>query len=107
MKKFTMQEIAQIRAEINNGTVYCGIRDGRGEGKIYKTPFGNIGFQHFGSSAVKNTDGQLKWLLETIFSECETVTPAEWSDYHICYVPIDKQYSGIDCSRSHPNTFGL
>lgn len=107
MKKFTMQEISQMRADINNGTVYCGVRNGRGVGRIYKTSQDNIGFQHFGSSAIKNTDGQLKWLLETIFVECETVTPAVWSDRHINYVPIDKQYSGIDLSTKHPNTFGV
>ena len=106
MKKFTNQEIAQMRADINNGTIYCGIYDGKGVGRIYKTPFGNIGFQHFGTSAVKNTDGQLRWLLETIFVECETVTPAEWSDSYINYIPIDKQYSGIDVSTKHPNAFG-
>lgn len=108
MKKFTNQEIAQIRADINNGTTYCGIINGKGGyGRIFQTLQGNIGWQHYGSSAIKNTNGQLRWLLETIFVECETVTPAEWSDYHINYVPIDKQYSGVDMSRSHPNVCGL
>lgn len=107
MKKFTNQEIAKIRADINNGAIYCGICNGKGTGKIFKTSNNFIGFQHYGSSAILNTDGKLRWLLEVIFEGCETVAPAEWSDYHINYVPIDKQYEGIDMSRSHPNVCGL
>lgn len=107
MRKFTKQEIAKIRAEINDGTVYCGVRNGLGVGRIFKTEQGNIGFEHYGSSAVKNTDIDLAWLLEVIFSDCNTVTPAEWSDYHINYVPIDRQYCGIDFSTSHPNVCGV
>lgn len=107
MYKFTKREIAQIRAEINNGTVYCGIRNGYGVGKIFKTEQGNIGFEHYGSSAIRNTDDELAWLLEVIFKDCQTVTPAEWSDYHINYVPIDKHYQGFDFSTSHPNVCGV
>jgi hypothetical protein len=107
MRKFTKQEIAQIRAEINNGTVYCGIRNGFGVGKIFKTEQGNIGFEHYGSSAIKNTDTELAWLLEVIFNDCNTVAPAKWSDYHINYVPIDTQYQGVDFSTSHPNVMGI
>lgn len=107
MKKFTNAEITQIRADINNGTTYCGIQKGRGVGRIYKTLQGNIGWTYYGSSANKNTDEELRWLLETIFEDCETVTPAEYSEYHVNYIPIDKQYKGIDISRSHPNVYGL
>ena len=107
MHKFTKQEIAQIRDDINNGTVYCGIHHGRGVGKIFLTLYGNIGWEHFGQSAVKNTNEDLEWLLTHIFDECETVTPAEWSDYHLNYVPIDKCYQGIDFSSSHPNVCGV
>ena len=105
MKKFTDQEIAQIRAELNNGTQYCGIENGRGIGLIYADE-DYIYWRHAGGSANKNTDEELRWLLENIFDDCETVTPAEWSDYHINYVPIDNQYQGIDLSRSHPNVYG-
>lgn len=107
MYKFTKQEIAQIRADINNGITYCGIRNGYGTGRIFKTLQGNIGFEHYGSSAIRNTDEELAWLLETIFCDCSTVAPAEWSDYHINYVPIDTNYQGIDFSRSHPNVLGI
>jgi hypothetical protein len=107
MKKFTNQEIAQIRADLNNGAIYCGIKNRCGVGEIYKTMQGNIAWKYFGSSANKNTNRDLRWLLETIFEDCETVVPAEYSYYHINYVPTDKQYSGIDMSRSHPNVYGL
>ena len=108
MKRFTNAEIAEIRANLNSGTVYCGIRNGCGVGEIMVSPDGNfIRFRSFGQSAIRNIDGQLRWLLETIFRECETVTPAEYSKYHVNYVPIDKQYQGIDMSRKHPNVFGL
>ena len=107
MKKFTNKEIAQIRADLNNGMIYCGIRNNRGVGEIYKTTQGNIGWRYFGSSANKNTDRDLRWLLENIFADCETVTPAEYSYHHINYVPINKQYEGIDMSQKHPNVFGV
>lgn len=108
MKKFTNAEIAEIRANLNKGIVYCGIRNGYGVGEIWVSEDGKyIRWRHYGQSANKNTDGQLRWLLETIFEKCETVTPAEWSDYHISYVPIDKQYKGFDYSTKHPNVYGL
>ena len=108
MKRFTNTEIAEIRANLNNGMVYCGIRNGSGVGQIAVSQDGRfIHWIYFGQSANKNTDGQLRWLLETIFGECETVTPAEFSEYHVNYVPIDKRYKGIDMSREHPNVFGL
>ena len=107
MKKFTDTEIAKIRADINKEIVYCGIRNGYGVGRIlisYNKQY--IRYSYFGESAIVNTDSQLRWLLETIFEDCETVTPAEWSDYHVNYVPIDKQYKGADYSAKHPNTLG-
>lgn len=108
MKKFTNAEIAEIRENLNKGIVYCGIRNGYGFGHILVSEDRKyICWRHYGQSANKNTNGQLRWLLETIFKECETVTPAEWSDYHINYVPIDKQYKGTDYSTKHPNVFGL
>lgn len=107
MNKFTKQEIAQIRANINNGTIYCGISHNRGVGRIFLTSNGNIGWEHFGGATVGNTDHDLEWLLTHIFDDCETVTPAKWSDYHINYVPIDKTYQGIDYSTSHPNVCGV
>ena len=109
MKKFTNAEIAEIRANLNKGMVYCGIRsDGYGVGEISVSPPKEyIRWRHFGQSSIENTDSQLRWLLETIFENCITVTPAEWSDYHIGYVPIDKQYKGIDYSTKHPNVCGL
>ena len=108
MRHFTKQEIAQIRAEINNGAVYCGILNGYGTGKIYLTEFGNIGWEHYGSSAIKNTDDNLAWLITHIFDKCDTIVPAEWSDYHIGYVPIDREhYKGIDHSTNHPNVLGV
>lgn len=107
MKKFTNAEIAQMRAEINNGTVYCGIINGMGGyGRIYESDKW-IAWQHYGSSAEENTDEDLRWLLETIFADCDTVVPAEYSKYHCDYVPIDQQYARKDMSMSHPNVWGL
>ena len=108
MKKFTNAEIEEIRANLNKGIVYCGIRNGYGVGVIcVSSTHEYICWRHFGESANKNTNRDLRWMLEHIFEECETVTPAEWSDYHINYVPIDKQYRGIDHSTKHPNVCGL
>lgn len=108
MKKFTNTEIAQIRANLNNGFIYCGIRNGNGVGMISASSDGKyILWRCAGESANDNTDRDLRWLLETIFESCETVTPAKWSEYHINYVPIDKQYKGIDHSTNHPNVYGL
>ena len=107
MKKFTNQEIAQIRAYINNGAYYCGVINGvGGYGRIFKSDKW-IAFQHYGQSAVENTNAKLRWLLENIFTDCDTVVPAEYSKYHCDYVPIDKQYERKDMSGSHPNVWGL
>jgi hypothetical protein len=108
MKRFTNAEITEIRANLNNGVRYCGIRNGYGVGEIAVSYDGQyIIWKNAGQSANKNTDSELRWLLETIFGECETVTPAEYSEYHVNYIPIDKQYKGIDLSSKHPNVFGL
>ena len=108
MTTFTHAEIAETSLNLNKGIIYCGIRNGYGVGEITVSPTKEyIRWRYFGSSVNKNTDGQLRWLLETIFEDCITVTPAEWSDYHIGYVPIDKQYKGIDYSTKHPNVCGL
>ena len=108
MKKFTNAEISEIRTNLNNGAVYCGIRNGCGVGDIMISPDRKlIRWRHYGQSAIKNTDGQLRWLLETIFESCETVALAEYSKYHINYVPIDKRYRGIDLSTKHPNVYRL
>lgn len=108
MKKFTNAEISEIRINLNNGIVYCGIRNGAGTGHITVSPDHKwIRWNHYGSSAEKNTDRDLKWMLENIFDDCETVVPAEYSKYHINYVPIDKQYRGIDLSTNHPNVWGI
>ena len=108
MKKFTNAEIAQIRSNINNGFVYCGIRNGNGVGMIAASSDGKyIRWRYYGQSANENTNRDLRWLLETIFKNCDTVAPAEWSDYHINYTPIDRQYKGIDHSTNHPNVCGL
>ena len=107
MKEFTDAEIAKIRADINKDVVYCGIRNGYGVGRILISRNKQyIRYSYCGESAIVNTDSQLRWLLETIFEDCETVTSAEWSNYHVNYVPIDKQYKSTDYSVKHPNTFG-
>ena len=108
MKKFTNAEISEISDNLNNGVVYCGICNGNGVGRINTSPAGEyIYWQHYGQSAIINTDEELRWLLETIFEDCETVVPAEYSKYHVNYVPIDKAYKGIDMSSMHPNVYGL
>ena len=108
MRKFTNAEITEIRANLNKGVVYCGICNGCGVGHITVSPdFKWIRWNHYGSSANENTDRDLRWMLENIFDDCDTVTPAEYSKYHINYIPIDKQYRGIDLSSRHPNVWGL
>lgn len=107
MKKFTAKEIKEIRENLENGYTYCGISNNYGTGCIYITQFGNIAYEHYGSSAIGNTNKNLKWLLEVIFHDCDTIVPAEWSEYHINYIPIDKKYNGFDCSYTHPNVYGL
>lgn len=107
MKKFTNDEIKAIRENLENGVVYCGIKNGFGTGRIYISDTSkNIQYEYYGSSAMKDTERNLRWILETVFDDCETITPAEWSDYHLDYIPIDKQYKAIDCSLSHPNVCG-
>lgn len=106
MQRFTDKEITKIYNNINKGIYYCGICNGRGEGAIYKDG-DYIAWRHYGQSANDNNKEELQWLLQVIFKECETVSPAVWSDYHINYIPDTALYKGVDCSREHPNTFGL
>lgn len=107
MKNYTNKEIAQIRKNINNGMEYCGICNNRGIGNVYLSDTNFIRWQHYGQSANKNTDEDLSFIINTIFYDCELFVPAEWSDYHINHIPVDKQYEAIDLSSNHPNTFGL
>lgn len=114
MKHYTNKELKVILENIKNDIVYCGICDGRGIGKIFCTGYGNLGWEHYGSSAIKMTVRDLRWVIEIIFCECELITPAEWSDYHVGYVPIDKRYKGFDLSYKdangkpiHPNVCGV
>lgn len=92
MRKFTNQEIEEIRKNINNGTIYVPVQNSGKAfgGAIFHAPYPseNIAFRHYGQSAIKNTDEQLRWLLETIFNDCEDITEAVWNDYLVDYVPL-------------------
>ena len=110
MRKFTNQEIAEIRRNLNNGVVYVGVKNGKATiGRIYRSAYPSkfIAFEYYGQSAVKNTNEQVRWLLETIFEDCDNIVEAVWSDYHVSYIPIDGSYEPIDLSGSHPNVFGV
>lgn len=39
---------------------------------LYKTFYGNIGYSHYGSSAIKATKADLEWLINTIFNTSAT-----------------------------------
>lgn len=110
MRKFTNTEISEIRKNLNNGVVYVGVKNGRATGgEIYHSAYPSklIAWRHYGQSAIKNTNEQLRWLLETIFDDCDDIVIGVWSDYHISYIPLDKSYEAIDYSTSHPNIFGV
>lgn len=106
MKTYTHNELKQIYNDINNGVVYCGIRNNYGTGRIYKDGK-YIRWEHFGSSCEKNTIHNLQWLIENIFEDCDIITPTEYSEYYVNYIPVDKQYNAIDFSCMHPNVYGL
>ena len=111
MRKFTNKEIAEIRRNINNGTIYVPVqKNGKAfGGAIFHSPYPSkfIAFEYYGQSAVKDTNEQVRWLLETIFEDCDNIVEAVWSDYHVSYIPIDGSYEPIDLSGSHPNVFGV
>lgn len=92
MRKFTDNEIVEIRRSINNGTIYVPVqKSGKAfGGAIFHAPYPseNIYFRHHGQSAIKNTDEQLRWLLENIFDDCDDITKAVWNEYLIDYVPL-------------------
>lgn len=103
MKKFTDAELKGIMKNLKNGQVYCGIRHQYGVGTINLTIHHNIGWEHYGTSAEPCTIRNLRWIIETIFEDCEDIVAATWSDYHLGYIPIDKKYKGIDYSNQYPN----
>lgn len=110
MRKFNNTEIAEIRKNLNNGVIYVGVKNGRATiGRIYHSAYPSkfIAWEYYGQSAVKDTNEQIRWLLETIFEDCDDIVEAVWSDYHVSYVPIDKSYKAIDLSSSHPSVFGV
>ena len=92
MRKFTNNEIAEIRKNINNGTIYVPVqKNGKAfGGAIFHSPYPSkfITWRYYGQSAIKDTDKQLRWLLENIFDDCEDITEAVWNDYLVDYVPL-------------------
>ena len=106
MKRYTDSEIQEIRKNLIAGAVFCGIENNRGIGTIRATKELLL-WNHFGSSANKNTIGDLRWILETIFKNCSEIVPCEYSEYHINYIPTDTTYTAVDFSASHPNAYGL
>lgn len=92
MRKFTNQEIAEIRKSIKKGTIYVPVyKNGKAfGGAIFHSPYPSklISWQYYGQSAIKDSNEQLRWLLETIFDDCEDITEAVWNEYLIDYVPL-------------------
>lgn len=92
MRKFTNQEITEIRKSIKKGTIYVPVyKNGKAfGGAIFHSPYPSkfISWRYYGQSAIKDTDEQLRWLLETIFDDCEDITEAVWNEYLIDYVPL-------------------
>lgn len=107
MKHYTNKELTAILTDMKNGVVYCGIdKYNRGIGTI-SADNQYICYQHYGASATKSNINGLRWLLENIFDECQIITPAVYSEYHINFIPVDTQYKAIDLSAKHPNVNGL
>ena len=92
MRKFTNNEIAEIRKNINNGMIYVPVqKNGKAfGGAIFHSPYPSkfITWRYYGQSAIKDTNKQLRWLLETIFDDCEDITEAVWNEYLIDYIPL-------------------
>ena len=76
MKTFTNVELEQIRQDLRNGIAYCGVRNTYCVGRIYSLNDGYIYFQHYGQSAVSDTNERLAFLLNVIFDDCETIAKA-------------------------------
>lgn len=100
------QELKEIKINLLKGVKYTGIKNGYSQGVIYLED-NKIYYENFGSSCVKNTIKDLKWLLNVIFKECDLITECIYSEYHLNYKPISSEYKCIDMSRSHPNINGL
>ena len=107
MKKYSNQELKEILENLKNGSLYTGVTKGNYGDGVISYHNGYIRYTHFGSSAVKANIRDLRWLVETIFNECNEITEAVYSEYHVNYIPLNKKYKGIDLSRKHPNTYGL
>ena len=105
MKRYTDSEIQEIRENLISGAVFCGIENNRAIGTIRATSE-LLRWNHFGSSANKNTVEDLRWIAETIFANCAEIVPCKYSEYHMNYIPIDSRYSAVDFSASHPNVYG-
>ena len=108
MKKYTRDEIKQILADINAGTVYVIIRGNCAHGAIYKIPCRPfIQFRDYGQFACKNTISDFISILNNVICDCDEIVPGHYSEYHIGYIADDPKFRAIDYSRSHPNVYGL
>ena len=109
MKKYTVKEIKAIWEKLNAGAVYTGVKNNvGGVGTLQISPARDfIRWQHYGQSAEKNTAGDLAFIINVIFKDCDEIVEARYSYYHINYIPIDHTYSAVDYSRAHPNVYGL
>lgn len=59
---------------------------------LYKTVYGNFGFSHYGSSAVKPTKDNLKGLIESIFE----TTPTGFLKTHITETQLKNCIIGLE-----------
>lgn len=92
MKNYTNDELKNIIKELKNGVVYTAIKNNTSFHHTLEYFNGFIHFNYYGSSAIKPTIKDLKWLLNTIYNDCELITPSVYSDEHLNYKPIDEQY---------------
>lgn len=106
MLKLTNEQLQTIFNGLNEGKSYCGIKNDKGIGSITNFSEDYFEIQHYGSIKVQKSVKRLQSAIEIMFNDCDEIVEAYYSEYHCNYVPVDKKYTKIDLSTSHPNVFG-
>ena len=89
----TDAQIQRMFDDMQRGRIYCGIQHGRPWGKMYvqKSRIIDVNYifwEHYGSSAEKNSLTQLRWLIDNIFNDVDGFAPGDETKYRPFYIQL-------------------
>lgn len=86
MRYYTDKELSELRRELARGKQFCCNNvHNRITARIWLSKNGYIMYSYFGTSAIKNTNCELRWLIETILDDCDDFGEAYYSKFDSSY----------------------